>query len=782
MKISRSRTGRVGRNRPTSRSIYWGLWNPTAMFKFGEQGLWYDPSDLTDAKLAFRRNLFTWSSDFTMPVWSKTGTTVAMQADGSNLLSVSANSAGLVGQNTGPYIGAPVGTAFSAQIKAKAGSTPLYGIRVSGVYPNRVDVVADLTAGTIVYAAGSTYTLTSSSITGPDASGLFTIALSGVVVGTAIGAVYHAPAHTASAGWEGATASALSAYSKDAQIELSATPSAFQKITDFSAEFMAAFPQHTLFQDNLGATPVTAFEQGNGLLGDKRFGGVRGTEMLSALSAGGPFTSVGNWTTTSGNSSLAVVNGEIAVTTVGTGSTWSARVPGIVLTAGIAYEFMVTLRASDVLFAGGVKMSLYNETASSSAYGAGALPSLSNTTFRVIFTPTTNMNVSLIVDRSTANSADNGKIIYIVSASVKPFIGSHASQATTTARPLLSARVNKCLNYNANPTDLTGVTFTNATNGLATATIVDDTAALAAAGLSGQATSGKVYRIDNSVGNSSAYLVASGSVGNVSPHTVSAYGRLISGSLVRVELQGGAGGTTSANAAYTKISTTVTPDTTARGLVMLVPAGAVGHFILNQLEEGNTPAARVQTTTGSTYDATGWPRYLSFDGVDDNLLLTNLDLLRNTPSAFLSLAAYSPPTGASGRLFAAGSDRFLFYKGATDNISMGARGPDADAAVYGGVGAALAASEQFSLLAAYARGTVQTRRNRGGTIANTAMTSAANTSDTASAAIRVGANANGASEFVRGRLYNMLLLCTREPSTAEITKTENAMEAKRLAA
>ena len=69
-----------------------------------------------------------------------------------------------------------------------------------------------------------------------------------------------------------------------------------------SAQFMAAFPNHTLFQDSLGTIPVTGNMQPLGLGLDKRFGGVRGenfwtlgditvTEPVNAFSSMGGFTS-----------------------------------------------------------------------------------------------------------------------------------------------------------------------------------------------------------------------------------------------------------------------------------------------------------------------------------------------------------------------------------------------------------------------------------------------------------------------------------------------------------
>lgn len=622
MKLSRSRASRVGRNLPSSRSIYWGLWNPTALFKFGEQGLWYDPSDLTDAKLNWRRNFLLYSEQFESTNWSKVNATVTpnvtaapdgtMTADklvenatlNSHAITQSTNSAGFATVTGQMYTG-------SVRLKKAERGFAFVGFNGGGIL---YFISVDLTTGaaSVVSAqTGCTYQVNALAngwweigvtVTALNATGM-PLDIRSSPDGLWANRVYTGDGTSGIYVWGG-------------QVALG-TDMVYQRITDFNSDFLLAFPLHTLFQDNFGVTAITGVEQTTGLILDKGQGGARGTEMLSAASVGGPFAAVGDWTTTAGNTALSVVGGELVCTVSGTGSTWAAKSAILALTAGVTYEIILNARVSDAMATGsGVRLTMYNLTAGTTSYSGSPNNSTNSAPLRAVFTPATSGNYYIIADRGSAGAGDNSKAVIVQSATIKRVMGNHASQTTTPSRPIWSARVNKCLNYNANPVDLTGTAFTNATNALATATIIDDTAALAAAGLSGLATTGKVYRIDNSAGNSSAYLVASGSVGNVNQHTVSAYGRLISGSLVRVELQGGAGGTTSANPAYTRLSTTVTPDTIARGLVMLVPAGAIGHFILNQLEEGTAPS-RVQMVTGSTYDATGWPRYLKFDGIDD---------------------------------------------------------------------------------------------------------------------------------------------------------------------
>jgi hypothetical protein len=85
------------------------------------------------------------------------------------------------------------------------------------------------------------------------------------------------------------------------------------------------------------------------------------------------------------------------------------------------------------------------------------------------------------------------------------------------------ARTNKCTCRKVNPVDITNVTKSG--DAAATLTVVDDTAALEAAGLLGLCTSGKVYKLDNSAGGVDSLCVIGGQNGNTSAHSVSCFAR-----------------------------------------------------------------------------------------------------------------------------------------------------------------------------------------------------------------------------------------------------------------
>jgi len=50
--------------------------SPYSLFASGEQGVWYDPSDLTPEKVSWRRNLLTYSQDFENAAWTKSNASI----------------------------------------------------------------------------------------------------------------------------------------------------------------------------------------------------------------------------------------------------------------------------------------------------------------------------------------------------------------------------------------------------------------------------------------------------------------------------------------------------------------------------------------------------------------------------------------------------------------------------------------------------------------------------------------------------------------------------------
>jgi len=136
-------------------------------------------------------------------------------------------------------------------------------------------------------------------------------------------------------------------------------------------------------------------------------------------------------------------------------------------------------------------------------------------------------------------------------------------------------RTNLCTCRKINPTDTTNVSVV---------VLADDVDALAAVGLDKICTSGKVYKLDNSGGGTSATAVISGVTANTNQHSFSVYAR--SSGTCYVQLVGGGGQISfNSNTYALRKSENFTP-VAGRSLTLVVGAGVVAYFILPQLEEG----------------------------------------------------------------------------------------------------------------------------------------------------------------------------------------------------
>lgn len=147
-------------------------------------------------------------------------------------------------------------------------------------------------------------------------------------------------------------------------------------------------------------------------------------------------------------------------------------------------------------------------------------------------------------------------------------------------------KTNKVTCRKANPVDTTGLT--KGGDAAAVLSVVDDTAALTAAGLIGVCSLGKVYKLDNSLGVDYAYVSISGPTGNTDAHSISVIGKRTAGT-AGARLNSGAGSLaiTFSGTIYSRYcANNITPESTARGLVIQASAGSVVYFILPQLEEG----------------------------------------------------------------------------------------------------------------------------------------------------------------------------------------------------
>lgn len=142
---------------------------------------------------------------------------------------------------------------------------------------------------------------------------------------------------------------------------------------------------------------------------------------------------------------------------------------------------------------------------------------------------------------------------------------------------------NKCTNFNANPSDLTGMTKTG--DAAATlAVVTGEGALLTAAGLGVVCSAGAVYKLDNSAGTAVASAVIAGATGNVSLHSVQAWVRG-SGNF-GVSLSGVTTAATALTGSYAQYTAqNLTPGATTDSMAVNAAPGAVVFFVLNQLEQ-----------------------------------------------------------------------------------------------------------------------------------------------------------------------------------------------------
>jgi len=210
-------------------------------------------------------------------------------------------------------------------------------------------------------------------------------------------------------------------YAWGPQIEFGTTASSYQPIlSTFESAFKAANPSHTLYQDSQGATPVTAVGQPVGLMLDKSEGLAQGPEQVT----NGDFATDSDWTKSAG---WSISNG----TAVSSGSTGTALSQGNVFTLNKTYR----ITADVTVTAGELRIWDAASGQPSLAVYSGAV--------NVVFTPTSNTTLYLLGVSNFVGTIDN--------VSVTEIQGSHATQPTSTKRPIYARHpeggIRNLLNY-----------------------------------------------------------------------------------------------------------------------------------------------------------------------------------------------------------------------------------------------------------------------------------------------------------------------------------------------
>lgn len=376
---------------------------PSIVVGGNEQGMWYDPNELTYEKIKWRRNLTTYSEG-SLSSWGSSNVTDA----GSSIAGFAASLQ--FGDNSlqryaYKAVSMIKGTTYtvSMYVEMDDGLAPVPGTNTSsGDFA--INGAGGATGGTITveHISGAVYRVKKYNVATSTAS-------------TNCGPVKYA------------TQTSRTFRVTGIQIEVGSTATSYQKFTDFSTEFIAAFPKHSLFQDAAGQTPVAKLGEPLGLIVDKRFDFDVGAEIITNqtfdTATGWQIsgTASNNWTISGG---VANANGPSSASsylgwTAGTGN----------LVAGVAYVLEFDILTSNGV--GGVKPT----SSTDNPYMAG-VAILTTGHKRMIFT-TGGTNPDYFQFQALT-----GWIGTIDNVSLRRLPGNHAYQTSSASRPTIDARVN----------------------------------------------------------------------------------------------------------------------------------------------------------------------------------------------------------------------------------------------------------------------------------------------------------------------------------------------------
>lgn len=377
-----------------------------------------------------------------------------------------------------------------------------------------------------------------------------------------------------------------------------------------------------LYQDSTGTTPVTAVEQPVGLQLDKRYGLVRGGELLT----NGGFAGGGSgWTpsanTTVGTTSVSFAADAMRYVTAGADF---IGVSQAVLTVGKWYEVTIVLKTGS---SGTLKVT---------GLGAGGEINFSCAAeTRVLSGLATATTFSIARVSGTAADAT------IDSVSVREIPGNHRLQATSASRPTLSARYN-LLTKTEKLDDPSAWTLTGAT-ATVTGFIEDTSTNQHSHNTVGIPTAGISYRVQVKVrrtaGVSTRYFKLAGAglgavneaivfdlsgAGTVYMPGASTYAKSATVTATSVPGQYLVQATivaASSSAGWGFASTNATTD---HGSATFAGDGVTAFELLEpdvRLSTdvtGKGPAYQ-HVNTSTDYDTNGFLHYLKYDGVDDSL-------------------------------------------------------------------------------------------------------------------------------------------------------------------
>jgi hypothetical protein len=597
--------------------------SPLDLYASSEVGAWYDPSDFLPN---WRLNVLTYTEQFDNAAWTKTASSITANADTGPDTTTTADKIIPSATTAKHWVGRNLsfGAGYTVTIYAKAAEYYKIGF---AEYQNSAagSNIVDLRDGSIITATAAVGTTTATSV----GNGWYRITWTptfGVIVNNGFG-VYVVP-NTATTGyyiwsdsWTPDGTSGLLIWGADIRLTSDAsTAPLYQRITDGVADYFDAKPVPVMYQDNAGITPVSAFEQPVGLILDKSKGLVLGTELVTNGDFSGGST---NWTLGTG---VAIAGGVATFTSVAAAQDSLYQLNVVTIGKRYRVSFDITSYTSgSVQFQFGAQVSVLR-----SAVGTY--------TFDLMATPFGNAN--LVFKAGAA-----GTTLSIDNISVREVQGNHLTQATAASRPVLSAKYNiltftEEFDNAAWSKVFTTITANNTTGpvGLGYADkLVEDTStnqhytSYATSILAGSL----VYTIHAKLATGTRYLqLRPGGLGGGKAY---ANFDLSTGTVV----SGGTGGTEFVSATITAVANgfyrcTMVANHAAAPTSMYVMLSNTSAEVPSYLGDGTSSIylwgadlryandgvglpvyQRVNAAT--SYNTTGFPPYLKFDGVDDSL-------------------------------------------------------------------------------------------------------------------------------------------------------------------
>ena len=449
--------------------------------------------------------------------------------------------------------------------------------------------------------------------------------------------------------YSGATARTI--YIWGAQLEEASTASSYQPIlSTFENAFKAAFPSHTLYQDSQGETPVTAVGQPVGLMLDKSKGLKQGPELIT----NGDFAADSDWVKGTGWS----ISGGVGVANGVTSQ--NLRQNGVALEENKVYSITFTI----VSISQGSVLGRFGGTTTVDSVAFNA----AGTYTFFLKANSTNSSFMLRGQGGFTGTVDN--------VLVKEVLGNHATQPTSTKRPVLARHpeggIRNLLNYTeqfdngywGKGRGTVQANTATAPNGTNTADTFTETTATGSHYIVAtlETLPSKTFTVSGYVKAKSRTFAAIGLQQNTSANSY------IGSTFIHFNLSTGAysassnGGTVPTNVSYSiesvgdgwyKISVTGTLASNA-GKVQsfLAPStgstnnyqgdGTSGVYMWGaQLEEA-TEASNYQkrvTDIDVTESGVGEVYYLKFDGADDGMSLTGLTSTSTPITAWFGYSA-----------------------------------------------------------------------------------------------------------------------------------------------